>query len=277
MEPELFQIGEMARMFHLSVSSIRHYEQIGLLSPEKIDPDTGYRYYGPRQFEVFNTIRYLRALDIPLPQIRNFLQGRDIRQMQQMLLLQKEAIAQKQAELKRIEQKIDARLAQLQAAQTAEPGKIELVSLPVCRLVQISNKLRIREYQDMELPVSRLARVQPEAVVFLGKVGVSVSLSQLEKGDFSEYDGLFLLLDAEESVQGVVTEIPAGTSVRMRFRGSHPQAPEQYQRMMQFMRQHHLAASGFSREITLIDYGLTSDPDRFVTEITIPVKPADPA
>ena len=59
---ELFSIGDVAQLFHLSVSSLRHYETIGLLTPEYTDPATGYRYYGPRQFEVLNTIRYLRAL-----------------------------------------------------------------------------------------------------------------------------------------------------------------------------------------------------------------------
>lgn len=29
--------------------------------------------------------------------------------------------------------------------------------------------------------------------------------------------------------------------------------------------------SGFSREITMIDYGITSDREKFVTEISIPV------
>jgi len=40
--------------------------QDGLLHPEYTSPDTGYRYYGTEQFEVLNTIRYLRALDMPL-------------------------------------------------------------------------------------------------------------------------------------------------------------------------------------------------------------------
>ena len=74
---ELFSIGDVAQLFHLSVSSLRHYETIGLLTPEYTDPATGYRYYGPRQFEVLNTIRYLRALDMPLGQIRAFLRNRD--------------------------------------------------------------------------------------------------------------------------------------------------------------------------------------------------------
>ena len=71
--PKLFQIGDMAKLFHISVSSLRYYESLGLLTPERVDPDTGYRYYSVRQFEVLNTIRYLRELDMPLPEISDFL------------------------------------------------------------------------------------------------------------------------------------------------------------------------------------------------------------
>ena len=63
--------GEVSKLFHISVSSLRHYENVGLLLPEYTSPDTGYRYYGPEQFEVLNTIRYLRALDMPLADYRN--------------------------------------------------------------------------------------------------------------------------------------------------------------------------------------------------------------
>lgn len=61
---ELFQIGDVAKMFHLSVGSLRHYERIGLVMPEYVDQETGYRYYSTRQFECLNTIRYLRVLDM---------------------------------------------------------------------------------------------------------------------------------------------------------------------------------------------------------------------
>ena len=112
---ELFSIGDVAQLFHLSVSSLRHYETIGLLTPEYTDPATGYRYYGPRQFEVLNTIRYLRALDMPLGQIRAFLRNRDVGRIEQLLREQKAAVVRKQAELQRVERKIDNRLRQLHA------------------------------------------------------------------------------------------------------------------------------------------------------------------
>lgn len=119
---ELFQIGEMARLFHLSVSSIRHYEALGLVTPERIDPDTGYRYYSVRQFEAFNTIRYLRTLDMPLPEIADFLRNRDVDKIEEKLQAQKAAVAEKQQELARIEHKIDTRLRQLREVQTAPLG-----------------------------------------------------------------------------------------------------------------------------------------------------------
>lgn len=62
----LFSIEEGSKLFHISVSSLHHYENVGLLTPEYTSPDTGYRYYGTEQFEVLNTIRYLRALGMPL-------------------------------------------------------------------------------------------------------------------------------------------------------------------------------------------------------------------
>ena len=257
---ELFSIGDVAQLFHLSVSSLRHYETIGLLTPEYTDPATGYRYYGPRQFEVLNTIRYLRALDMPLGQIRAFLRNRDV--------------VRKQAELQRVERKIDNRLRQLHDAQTAELGAIRLVRSPACRIVWMSGALELHSFLDMEPSIRMLERSQAEAVVFLGKVGVGLSAERLLAGAFAPYDRAFLVLDDEDAFDGDVTPLPETTCAAVCFRGSHPEAPAQYARLMDYLRAHALAPADFSREITMIDYGLTSDPEKFVTEIRIPATEA---
>ena len=41
---------------------------------------------------------------------------------------------------------------------------------------------------------------------------------------------------------------------------------------MAFIRDHGAEPAGFSREITMIDYGITNDLGKFVTEISIPVR-----
>ena len=268
----LFQIGDMARLFDLSVSSIRHYEALGLLTPEYIDPATGYRYYGPRQFEVFNTIRYLRALDMPLQEIADFLQNRDVDRIEEKLRQQKAAVSRKQRELQRVERKIDNRLRALREARTAMLDVIELIDAPPCRIFWMNESLRVSSYQDLELPVIRLAQAQPEALIFLGKVGVGISQSHLLTGSFEQYDGMFLVLDDEDRFSGDILQLPQTRCARVRFRGSHTEAPAQYRQLLAHIRAQKLEPAGFSREITMIDYGITNDTGKFLTEISIPVQ-----
>lgn len=273
MDRQLFSIGEMARLFQLSVSSIRHYEALGLLTPEYVDPATSYRYYGPRQFEVFNTIRYLRALDMPLEEIADFLHNRDVDKIEEKLRVQKEAVAQKQRHLARIERKIDAQLRRLHDAQVSPLGEIELIQAPTCRLFWVEDSLTMQSNDEIELSTSRLAAAQAEAVIFLGKVGFGISLQHLQAQRYEHYDGVFLLLDEADRFDGDAMLLPAAPCVRVRFRGHHLQSPEQYRRLTQYMQANSLEICGFSREITIIDQGLTNDTEKFVTEITIPVRP----
>lgn len=269
---ELFRIGEVARLFHLSVSTLRHYERLGLVTPERVDPDTGYRYYSARQFEALNTVRYLRALDMPLEEISDFVHNRDLDNIQAKLRQQRETVARKRAELERVQRKIDARLEQLEEARHCELDHIRLVEAAPCRIVWVGGALTIRDYHDMELPVSRLSRDEEEAVVFLGKVGLGLSVQALERGEFDRYDGIFLVLDRADRFAGETVDLPGGRCAQVRFRGSHGEAPAQYRRLMDFLTGERLRPAGFAREITLIDYGVTDDPSQFVTEITVPIE-----
>lgn len=268
----LFPIGEVSKLFHISVSSLRHYEQIGLLAPAYVSPDSGYRYYGPEQFEALNTIRYLRALDMPLPEIEDFLKNKDIDRIEEKLRQQKETVLKKQQELKRIQQKIDNRLNWLLDAQNIPLDQVSLVKLPPCRIVWMEDPLKMDSSLEMEAPIRKLDQSDAEAVVFLGKVGLGISVEHLQKGETSQYDGIFLLLDEEDIYKGETLALPETLCVRLRFRGCHVDAPQQYKKLLDYIGAEKMEIVGFSREVTLIDYGITNDREKFVTEICIPVR-----
>ncbi|MCM1270723.1 MAG: MerR family transcriptional regulator [Ruminococcus flavefaciens] len=269
--PKLFSIGDVAKLFHISVSSLRHYEDMGLLTPEHIDSDSGYRYYSTRQFEVLNTIRYLRALDLPLSEIADFLGNRDVERIEEKLRQQKETVIAKQAELKRIERKIDNRLRMIADAKNSEFDSLKLIHKEPCRIVWVRDSLKIHSFLDMETPIRKLEETQAEALVFLGKVGVGISEERLRESCFDSYDGIFLILDEEDHFNGKPMTLPETLCVSVRFHGSHAEAPEQYRKLINYIAEHKLEISGFSREITMIDYGITNDTEKFVTEISIPV------
>lgn len=272
MNMRLFSIGDVAKTFRLSVGLLRHYEKLGLIIPERTDPETGYRYYSVRQFEALNTVRYLRALDMPLSEIADFLNNRDVDRIKEKLLVQKQAVLAREAELKRIEKKIDNRLKTIADAENSQFNVIKLIQKPACRITRISNSLKINTFLDMEEPIRKLDREQAEAVVFLGKVGVGISEEHLKNRYFNAYDEVFLILDDEDKFNGSPQTLASTLCVSVRFCGSHNQSPEHYERLSRYIENNNLEICGFSREITMIDYGITNDEKKFVTEISIPVK-----
>ncbi|NYT93545.1 MerR family transcriptional regulator [Salinispora sp. H7-4] len=74
---DLIPIGRFSRMSRLSVKALRFYNEQGLLAPAWVDPSSGYRYYRRAQAERAEAIRMLRAIDMPIADIRDLLADDD--------------------------------------------------------------------------------------------------------------------------------------------------------------------------------------------------------
>jgi len=66
----LLTSGEFSRASRLSRKALRLYDDLGLLSPARVDPGTGYRFYAPAQLEQARLVAWLRRLGMPLTRIR---------------------------------------------------------------------------------------------------------------------------------------------------------------------------------------------------------------
>ena len=69
----MLSIGEFARLGRVSSRMLRHYDQLELLAPERIDAESGYRYYGVHQLGRLHRLLALRDLGFSLEQIRGLL------------------------------------------------------------------------------------------------------------------------------------------------------------------------------------------------------------
>ena len=175
---ELFTIGEVAKLFDVNIRTLRYYDGIGLLKPERTDPGTGYRYYSTRQFERLNTIKYLRALNMPIEKIADFFGNKDIDQMVTILRGQQEEIAARKRELELVEKKLQRRLTQIQDAVETVYDRIIEKQIPLRKAAYLRKEIPVGE--DLEYPIRELERNNNlKAVMFLGKVGVSVSRKDL--------------------------------------------------------------------------------------------------
>lgn len=78
-------IGDFSRATHLTVKTLRHYHETGLLEPAQVDPQTGYRRYTTEQIQVAQIIRRFRDLDMPLNAIRAVLSAPDVRARNELI------------------------------------------------------------------------------------------------------------------------------------------------------------------------------------------------
>ncbi|MBE2318176.1 MerR family transcriptional regulator [Solirubrobacter sp. CPCC 204708] len=95
-------IGAFARRVRLSPRQLRDYDELGLLAPAYVDPDSGYRYYHRGQVRSAITIGLLRSLDVPLPEIHALLVADEVAP-----LLERQR-ARVEAELERAQQALRA-------------------------------------------------------------------------------------------------------------------------------------------------------------------------
>jgi DNA-binding transcriptional MerR regulator/effector-binding domain-containing protein len=105
--PNLLRIGEFAQLGHVSIATLHHYDEYGLLKPLVIDPRTGYRYYSISQLLRLNRILVLKELALPLDEIALLLQA-DISYHQFRTILEA-----KQREVKQVIEAEKVRLRQL--------------------------------------------------------------------------------------------------------------------------------------------------------------------
>ena len=87
---KFFKIGEISKLYGIGVDSIRYYEEIGIIKPER--SESGYRHYSIHDIWRLNVIRDLRSIGFTMEQIREYLEHHTVSSSLSMLEDEKEAI-----------------------------------------------------------------------------------------------------------------------------------------------------------------------------------------
>lgn len=126
----MYKISDFARLSRISAKMLRHYDEIGLLRPAHVDPDTDYRFYTAEQLPRLHRIVVLKDLGFTLQQIATLLDdGLTPEQIKGMLKLRRAEVEQRiQAEQLRLAE-IAARLSQIECE--GQPLIYDVVLRPV--------------------------------------------------------------------------------------------------------------------------------------------------
>lgn len=73
----LYRIGMFAAINHVTIKTLRYYDEQGLLKPGYVDEANGYRYYLPGQIADIHQIQSLRNMGFSIDEIREILNGKE--------------------------------------------------------------------------------------------------------------------------------------------------------------------------------------------------------
>jgi DNA-binding transcriptional MerR regulator len=132
----VFRIGDFSRIARVSCRLLRHYDELGLLKPARVEAQTGYRYYSAAQLPRLNRILVLRDLGLSLEQIAHVLrEDLGVAQLRGMLLMRRAEVEQTiDAESQRLRQ-IETRIAQIEGDGAPAADDVVLKREPARRLL----------------------------------------------------------------------------------------------------------------------------------------------
>lgn len=122
----MLKIGDFARFTGVTIKTLHHYDDVGLLKPAEVDRFTGYRYYTVEQMERLNRILALKDLGFSLEQIAALLDSRlPAAEIRGMLKLRQAELEQQIAEAEDRLSRVEARLTLIE--QEGRPPRQEVV------------------------------------------------------------------------------------------------------------------------------------------------------
>lgn len=271
----MFSIGEFARLGTVSVRTLRHYDELGLLRPARVDPETGYRCYSADQLGRLHRIIALKELGISLVQAKQLLAGITLGELQGMLMLRRAQLEQELEAHKKQLLGVEARLDYIAREGAMPADDVTVKKIPAMGVVAIAGSApaygpenivpvvnRSREQFD-QLGISGLAKVAGPFMIFY---------EDHEGSDITVYLALPVAEPPAEmpppATYVVLPEIEAVVAVRNGRAASI--FPRVYNDLFQWAEAHGYQASGPGREVWINEIDDPADRDQQVFEVQLP-------
>lgn len=117
-----YTVRQVARMSGVSIRTLHHYDDIGVLKPASVG-ENGYRYYGREELLRLQQVLFHRELGIPLAEIARILDRPDFDRLE-ALKAQRGRLEGEARRVRRLVRTIDRTIAELEGETTVKDGQL---------------------------------------------------------------------------------------------------------------------------------------------------------
>ncbi|CAH1059207.1 MerR family transcriptional regulator [Paenibacillus pseudetheri] len=272
----MLSIGEFSKICEVSTKTLRYYDEIGLIHPDEINPENGYRYYSIKQLTKMLFINRLKSYHFSLEEIKDILeweQDHFEEKLSATLNLKKRKL---QAKLRTYEytlKQINSDVLNLEKgiSMMSYLNKIE-VQLVETKPMQILFTRQMLSSDDYALGYGKYFSQLYETIATekLTLLGTPITIYHSEEYNPAGNDTEFAL-PIEEIVKGT-RELREGLCAKSVYKGPYSELTSVYAKLTEWIENegYEMVNSPYEKYIT--DPTQITDPEDLVTEVFFPVK-----
>lgn len=265
----MLTIGEFSAVSRLTVKALRMYHDEGILVPEKIDPTSGYRYYGDSSWHRASTVKMLRELGFSHNELKEILQNcRDDSELQAHLVNRLNAVEQEMGRIRTVHDRLALYLETAKEHPMKQTDGIQLKVTPELMICGIRFK---GAYGDIGNYFSTLFKQA-------GRYFRGPAMALYFDGEYHENDAdieAAIVVSKKLELDGINCRIlPAQKVLSLVHHGPYDSLGSSYRQLFEACNERRLTVLTPSRELYLKGPGmiLPRKPEKYITEIQLPIE-----
>jgi len=270
----MIKIGDFSKLSRISIRMLRHYDEMGLLTPEKIDSLTGYRYYNESQLPIANRITALKDMGFSLSAIGEMLaHNPDSQTFEQYLRIKRAEAREQEEQARRRILLLDTALERLRKDGTML--KYDVTKKEIPELYAACVRKVIPAY-DKEGLLWQILLEETESLK-LHESNPCYCMAVFHDKEYKEAD---VDVEVRKSVQGRYEDtanvkfrtIPPVLVASATYTGPYEKMPEANEAVANWVRDNHYQFAGAAFNIYHVSPHETSNPEEYVTEVCYPIR-----
>lgn len=273
----MYKIGEFSKLSFLTIPALRHYDETGLLNPARTDASTGYRYYAGKQLPRAHLILALKNLGLTLDEVRSVLGPGAGRTKRIKALLESKRVewtARVEESRQRLSQ-VDTLIRRIE-----NDGRFPQYPV-VIKKIEAQRAAVLRQVLP-EFSGEHIAAMFGELVGFIKSSGAGFAgptMMVYKDKDYKEQNADIEVAApiaklVPEGARVHILELPGYERVAaVTHQGRYETMGDAYAAIMSWVAENGYHIAGDCRELYLVSPADTTDPDKYISEIQIPVAP----
>lgn len=194
-----YKIGELVKTYNIGRDAIKYYEELEILKPTR--DKNGYRLYSIDDVCKLNLIRELRNLNIPMKEIKKYLEKRDVESTKKMLKEEMNIIENKIEILLNQKRNIQSRLKVIE--QSINKNDFETLKVKYYderKVLVVGGNVDCNESVDYLIQKLRKELEDNFYIIGNNNIGSIFDSKSIEKGRIDKYKHVIAFLEDDSEI-----------------------------------------------------------------------------